>query len=83
MFGYMTRKEAKELGYKYGGRYYGIPVYFTEKFEDEDGPLMHIAATWAPCDYLALLIIEIEIAVKESLYPFDEAVPRFLITEEL
>ena len=83
MLGYLTRKKAKELGYKHGGRYYGIPVYFTEINEEEDGPITQIAASWAPLDFLMLLVVEIEQTVLNTLWPHEEHSFHFIITEDL
>ena len=77
MFGYMTRKEAKELGYEYAGTYYSVPIYAVMDGED-----IRVVARWEPCEILLPLFCEIEMFIKHMVWPHDEHYFDFMLEEE-
>lgn len=56
MLGYMTKQEAKELGFTNSGNYYFVPVYLA--FDAELG--FCVVAKWAPLYFLMPVITLIE-----------------------
>lgn len=66
MLGYITEKQALEIGFTHHGSYYGIPIWIS----DDAYPL--VAAKWAPMEYLITAGHYIEGFIQSVFYPNDE-----------
>ncbi len=66
MLGYMTEKEALEIGFTHHGEYYGIPLWIAP---DKD---FMVATKWAPMEYVMTAFHHIEAFLRSILFPEDE-----------
>lgn len=67
MMGWMTKKEALDIGMKYHGSIYGVPVYVGP---ESDEPLLCAKATWL--EPLLSLVLFIEQLLWPLVYGPDE-----------
>lgn len=78
MFGYMTAKEAKELGFTHHGKYFGVPVWLAP-----DNPDFPVATKWEPMEYVMTLFHWIEQTMRPIMFPDSEPSFQFLIVKEI
>ena len=77
MFGYMTKKEALELGFTHNGTYYGIPIYITP------GEYPRVSVKFLPFEYVFDFFSWLEFKLVEyNLYPGDE-IPNFVLLDQI
>lgn len=77
MLGYMTEKEALQLGFTHHGKYFGIPCWMT------DGDCPMVATKWSPMEYVMDVFHVIEGFLRSAFYPDDEPCFQFLIGEKI
>lgn len=79
MMGYITAKEAKALGYTNHGKYFGIPIWIGDVYDE--APL--VAAKFLPFEFV-LYALHFLFAVHVAIFfPDEEPMFRFLVGKRL
>lgn len=78
MLGYMTKEEAKSLGFTNHGKYFGIPCWVGGGEEN------FMACTkWAPMEYVMTVFHYIEGFLRSTFWPNEEPVFQFLVGDSI
>lgn len=77
MLGYITEKEAFELGFTHHGKYYGIPIWCAPEND------MMVATKFFPFEYLMTAFCYIEGFLHAAFLPDQEPYFMFLVTDEI